>query len=152
MDESDLYDEPILNKAASASRLQRLSNPDVTVERVSRVCGSRIAVDLTMAGDRVAEFGQRVEACALGRASAAILADAVIGRTADEIHGAADQLRQMLKHRKPAPGGVWADLAILAPVADIPTRHASVLLPFDAVEEALGKLGAASARRPANCR
>lgn len=142
MDESDLYDEPILARARTVPRLGRLTAPDISVERVSRVCGSRVTVDLKVDGGRVVDFAQAVDACALGKASAAILGSAIIGCSAGDIRDAVQRLRAMLKHRAPAPGGRWADLGILAPVADIPTRHASVLLPFEAAEEALARLDA----------
>jgi NifU-like protein involved in Fe-S cluster formation len=51
----------------------------------------------------------------------------------------------MLKENGPAPGGRWADLAVLEPVRDFKARHASTLLTFDAVVDAIGKAEAARA-------
>jgi NifU-like protein involved in Fe-S cluster formation len=46
----------------------------------------------------------------------------------------------MLKEGGPPPEGRWADLAALQPVKDYKARHASTLLVFDAVEDAIGQI------------
>ena len=51
-------------------------------------------------------------------------------------------MRKMLKAGGPPPTGRWADLAVLQPVKDYKARHASTLLVFDAVVEALDKIEA----------
>jgi NifU-like protein involved in Fe-S cluster formation len=58
----------------------------------------------------------------------------------------------MLKEGGEPPAGRWADLAVLQPVKDYKARHASTLLVFDAVENALSQAEAkqgASAGAPA---
>ncbi|WP_164146038.1 iron-sulfur cluster assembly scaffold protein, partial [Stenotrophomonas maltophilia] len=62
----DLYSAKILRLAADMPRAGRLAAPDASAEKVSKLCGSRIVVDVTMDGDRVADFAQDVKACALG--------------------------------------------------------------------------------------
>ena len=49
-------------------------------------------------------------------------------------------MRRMLKAGGPAPNGRWADLAALEPVRDYKARHASTLLVFDAVEDAIDQI------------
>ena len=78
-----------------------------------------------------------MKACALGQAAAAILGEHVIGAKLDEIEQARDSLKLMLKSGRPAPTGRFKDLAVLAPVKDYPQRHASTLLAFEAVTEAV---------------
>ena len=51
-------------------------------------------------------------------------------------------MRQMLKQGGPAPGGRWADLAVLEPVKDYKARHASTMLTFDAVVQAIDEIQA----------
>ena len=93
-----LYNARILRLAASIPFGARLERPDASVERRSPVCGSRVTVDVRLGDDgRVAEFGQLVRACALGQASAAILAGNVIGRSGGELADAADALAGWLK-------------------------------------------------------
>ncbi len=144
----DLYSARILALAANMPRAGRLAQPHASSEKVSRLCGSRIVVDVAMDGDRVADFAQDVRACALGQAAAAILGQNVVGASVAEIEAGRDALRALLKTPEPAPavldpGGRFADLAVLAQVRDYPARHASTLLAFEAAAEA-ARAGAAS--------
>jgi NifU-like protein involved in Fe-S cluster formation len=51
-------------------------------------------------------------------------------------------MRKMLKEEGPPPQGKWRDLAVLEPVRDYKARHASTLLVFDAVENAIAQIEA----------
>lgn len=129
----DLYSDRILRLAANMPRAGRLARADGSAERISKLCGSRVTVDVAMEGDRVADFAQDVKACALGQASAAILGQHVVGASVAELQLARDALSAMLKADGPAPQGRFADLAVLEPVKAYPARHASTLLAFEAV-------------------
>ena len=137
----DLYSAKILTLAANMPRAGRLAAPDASSEKVAKLCGSRIVVDVKVRDGAVADFAQEVKACALGQAAAAILGENVIGAKLDEIVAARDSLKSMLKSGGPAPTGRFKDLAVLAPVKDYPPRHASTLLAFEAAVEAVRKAG-----------
>ena len=132
----DLYSARILTLAANMPRAGRLDAPDASSEKISKLCGSRVLVDLKVRDGQVADFAQEVKACALGQAAAAILGANIIGARVDEIESARDQLRAMLKAGGPAPEGRFVDLRALEPVKDYPARHASTLLAFEAAVEA----------------
>jgi len=129
----DLYSARILKLAANMPRAGRLAAPQGSAERVAKLCGSRIIVDVTLdEAGRIADFAQDVQACALGQAAAAVLGESVIGADVDEIEAARDAFRAMLKTGGPPPEGRFKDLAVLQPVKDYPARHASSLLAFEA--------------------
>lgn len=132
-----LYSDRILTLAANMPRAGRLAAPDASAERVSKLCGSKVTVDVAVEDGRVVDFAQDVKACALGQASAAILGAHVIGASVAELQLARDALFAMLKGEGPAPQGRFADLAVLEPVKDYPARHASTLLAFEAVTAAV---------------
>ena len=129
----ELYSERILTLAANMPRAGRLAHPDGSSEKVAKLCGSRVTVDVALEGDQVTDYGQTVKACALGQASAAILGANVIGATVAELQLARDRLSAMLKSDGPPPEGRFADLAVLEPVKAYPARHASTMLAFEAV-------------------
>lgn len=133
----DLYSARLLKLAANLPRVGRLTDPDATSEKVSKLCGSRVTVDVKVEGDRVADFAQDVKACALGQASAAVLGAHVIGASLAELETTREAFRAMLKADGPAPEGRFAELALLAPVKDYPARHTSTLLAFEAAAEAM---------------
>ena len=143
----DLYSARILGLAANMPRAGRLAAPDASAEKVARLCGSRVIVDVVMDGDRVADFAQDVKACALGQAAASVLGAHVIGATLREIEMARDAFRAMLKSGGPPPSGRFSDLAMLEPVKDYAPRHASTLLAFEATVEACRQAMARSGSR-----
>jgi NifU-like protein involved in Fe-S cluster formation len=132
----DLYSAKILGLAANMPHAGRLASPDGTAEKVAKLCGSRIIVDVRLEDGKVAAFAQEVKACALGQAAAAVLGAAVIGAAPAEIEMARDAFRAMLKTGGPAPTGRFSNLAMLEPVKDYAPRHASTLLAFEATVEA----------------
>jgi NifU-like protein involved in Fe-S cluster formation len=145
----ELYTAKILKAAANMPRAGRLAHPDASAEKVSKLCGSRVLVDVVLQDGRIADYAQEVKACALGQAAAAIMGEHAIGASVQEIESARDALRAMLKAGGPPPEGRFADLAMLAPVKDYPPRHASTLLAFEATVEACRLAMAQAAERHA---
>lgn len=146
---NEIYNKKILEFAADIPRLQRLDAPDATAMAISRLCGSKVTVDLRMDGDVVSDFGHEVKACALGQASSSIMARHVVGSTADELRALRSSMYVMLKENGPAPAGKWRDLEALVPVRDFKARHASTLLTFDAVVDAVDQIQAKRKRKHA---
>lgn len=143
----DVYNKRILQLAANIPHLERLSSPDATAKAHSRLCGSTVTIDLSMEGDVVSAFGQDVKACALGQASSSVMGAHVVGSTSTELRALREQVRAMLKETGPAPTGKWSDLEVLLPVRDYKARHASTLLVFDAVVDAIGQIETARKTR-----
>ncbi len=139
---SDLYSDRILEAATAIPPARRLASPDASAKKVSRVCGSEVEVDLALKDGKVADFGMEARACALGQASASILARNIIGAAPAELYRLRDEMRAMLKENGPPPSGPrWAELAALEPVRAYPQRHASTMLAFEAVCACLDALG-----------
>ncbi len=143
---NDVYNEKILELAGNIPRLGRLSAPDASARAHSKLCGSTVTVDLKLDGDTVADFAHDVKACALGQASSSLMARHIIGAKADELRELRETMRKMLKENGPPPAGKWADFAVLEPVRDYKARHASTMLTFDAVVQALDEIQAKRAQ------
>ena len=139
---NDVYNTRILELAGNIPRLGRLADADASATAHSKLCGSTVTVDLKMEGDTVTDFAHEVKACALGQASSSIMARHVIGAKADELRSLREAVRRMLKENGAPPEGKWADIAVLEPVRDYKARHASTLLTFDAVTDAIGQIEA----------
>jgi len=136
----ELYNAKILEYAGNIARIGRLDDPDATATAHSRLCGSTVKIDLKMSGDTVTDFAHEVKACALGQASSAIMAQLVVGSTAQELRDVRETMRQMLKENGAPPQGKWQDLKYLEPVREVKARHASTLLTFDAVVDAIDQI------------
>lgn len=143
---NDVYNQRILELAADIPRLGRLANAQATATAHSKLCGSTVTVDLALKDGRVSDFAHDVKACALGQASSSIMARNILGSTPEELRAIRETVRRMLKENGAPPAdGRWCDLRVLEPVRDYKARHASTLLTFDAVCEALGKIEAQTA-------
>ena len=140
-----LYNTQILKLATSIPHQARLAHPGGTSERRSPICGSRVTVDVVLDGEgRIAELGQEVRACALGQASASLMAAHAIGRSQDELGQARDALTAFLAGTRDDPGE-WPGLDIFAPARAHSARHASIRLAFEAVAEAAARAASAEA-------
>ena len=132
-----LYHARVLELAGDIPCHRALPDPDGSAERISKICGSRVRVEVALNGEVISDIGLDVQACALGQASASILARGAIGANIAEIQLARDQLFAMLKSGSAAPTGRFWELRHLAGVQDYPARHVSTLLAFDAALDAI---------------
>ena len=137
---NEVYNKRIIELAGNIPRLGRLADAQATATAHSKLCGSTVTVDLKMDGDEVIDFAHEVKACALGQASSSIMARNVIGAKAQELRSLRETVRKMLKESGAPPSGKWADIAVLEPVRDYKARHASTLLTFDAVVDAINQI------------
>lgn len=133
---TQLYTLDVLRLATSTANFRPLENPQASVEKRSPTCGSRVRIDVIVdAQGRVTEVGAQLQACALGQASTALMAEHAKGHSGAEIGAARDALRAYLT------GGAelssdWPGLEIFAAARKHPGRHAAILLAFEAAAEA----------------
>lgn len=136
----ELYNGRVMALANDIPLQRRLDAPMVTVERRSPLCGSRITVDLNLDGGVVTDYGHTVRACTLGQTAASIMARHVVGADIATLAKVAAAVRALLKDGAPIPDGLWPELAYLAPAQGYKSRHGSILLAFEAVEQAIEML------------
>ena len=146
---NDIYNKRIIELAGNIPRIGRLAAPDASAKAHSKLCGSTVKVDIKMEGPVVTDFAHDVKACALGQASSSIMARHVVGSNADELRQLRETVRKMLKENGNPPEGKWSEIALLEPVRDYKARHASTMLTFDAVVDAIDQIEA-KAKQPAS--
>ncbi|WP_428428423.1 iron-sulfur cluster assembly scaffold protein [Pararhizobium sp.] len=138
----EIYNSRILEFAGNIPKSGMLTHPDAEASAHSKLCGSKVRVYLTMDGDTVTDFAHEVKACALGQASSSVMARHVVGATSSEIRQAREDMLEMLKADGEGPSGRFEDMRFLKPVKDYKARHASTMLTFDAVVDAIGQVEA----------
>jgi NifU-like protein involved in Fe-S cluster formation len=138
----DIYNSKILEFAGNIPLTGALDDADASAQAYSKLCGSKVRIWLKMDGDTVTGFAHDVKACALGQASSSIMARHVVGATSDELRQARQDMLAMLKADGAGPQGRFEDMRYLLPVRDYKARHASTMLTFDAVVDAIGQIEA----------
>ena len=147
----ELYNEKIMALAQVANFHAPLDAPDAVASADNPLCGDRATVEVSLTDTstemgngerRIAAVAHRTRGCALCQAAANAMASAAPGNTAASVRETAEALRRMLVEGGAAPGGDWAEFDIFAPVRHHRSRHTCVLLPFDALSDALERAGA----------
>lgn len=144
--ESDLiklYSARILALAADMPRTTRLTAPTASAKRRSPLCGSTVSVDIVVTDGVITDYGQDVKACALGQAAAALVGATIVGTTFAQVQTGRNALLAMLKEGGPVPLAPFAGFDVLEPAREYRNRHASIMLAFDAILDALAQANAA---------
>ncbi len=134
-----LYAKDLLRLAASATGAGRLQTFDAEGSAHNPACGDRIAVTLRLDGSRrILEIGHEISACVLAQASASLLGAHLEGADEASVRRLRADVGAMLREGD-VPKPPFSGYSALKGAAPFRNRHACVLLPIDAVLEALGK-------------
>ena len=130
-----LYQAQIVALAKAKTGAGKLENTTRSARRDNPLCGDRVTIDVRLDGQgRIAEIAHQVRGCLLCQASASALASVAVGRDAAgiaEIRHDAERAvgREAGEAREP--------FAAFAPVAAHKSRQECVLLPLEALKDAL---------------
>ncbi|WP_257548042.1 iron-sulfur cluster assembly scaffold protein [Sphingopyxis sp. DBS4] len=131
-----LYNRDILALAVGSVDFPPREGARHRISMRAPLCGSAIILDVD-ADDRgrVSGIGMHVEACALGQASATLLARHAVGKTLTELRAARNAIASWFAGEGGSPE--WPGFDLLAAAQAYPARHGAILLPFDAAVAAL---------------
>lgn len=129
-----LYKTALLRLAADAAGAGTLPAPDVDATAANPACGDRVRVTARLKKGRVTELAHDTHGCLLTQASAAILGTAGPGLDAASLAALEQGVRAMLKDGAAPP--LPAYMAFEG-AASHPGRHICVLLPIQALRDAL---------------
>jgi NifU-like protein involved in Fe-S cluster formation len=132
-----LYRKELLRLAADAHGAGRLAAPDVTGVAANPACGDKVTVDVTLAKGKIEDIAHETRACVLAQASASILGRSLSGRSRHDLRTLRDTVTAMLEADGPPPSAPFSDFAIFRGALGFQGRHRCVLLPIDAVLDAL---------------
>ncbi len=139
----DLYHRTLLDLARKARDGGRLEAPSASVVLDNPLCGDRITLDLDLSDARVRAVGHRVRGCLLCQAAAAVIDARAPGESPASLRQIAERVA-LAMHRDPSIlDDLWPELAAFAPVHAHKSRHECVLLPFQALVQALDEAEAA---------
>jgi len=133
----DLYDREIVRLARASTGHGHLENADAAATVDNPLCGDRVTVEIALDDGHVSALAHQVRGCVLCEASAAVVGEAGPGENKDGARAAAETLKAMLVSGGAPPEGRWSGLAVFRPVSGHRSRHRCVLLPLEALVEAL---------------
>ncbi|RME94667.1 MAG: SUF system NifU family Fe-S cluster assembly protein [Verrucomicrobia bacterium] len=136
-DLTDLYQQVILDHSRNPRNFRVLDPADRRAEGTNPLCGDQVSLYLRMDGDRVREVGFQGSGCAISKASASLMTEALQGRTADEIRALFDQVHTMVTTGRMPETGDLGKLAVFTGVHKFPARVKCALLPWHAAIAAL---------------
>ncbi|HEX8031905.1 MAG TPA: SUF system NifU family Fe-S cluster assembly protein [Vicinamibacterales bacterium] len=119
---SDLYQEVILDHNRRPHNFRVIESPTAKQEGYNPLCGDRLTLFITLEGDVIKDAAFQGQGCAISKASASLMTDAVKGKTVPEARELFEQFHAMITSE---PGSETADLgklSALAGVREFPTR------------------------------
>jgi nitrogen fixation NifU-like protein len=131
----ELYQERIVALAKAKTGAGKLASPTKTARRDNPLCGDRVIIDVKVDGNgKIAEIGHQVRGCLLCQASASALSSIAIGKDAAGIAEVRHDAERALGREE---GTAHDPYAAFTPVAEHKSRQECVLLPLEALKDAL---------------
>jgi len=130
-----LYQERIVALAKAKTGAGKLASPTKSARRDNPLCGDRVTIDVAVDGNgKIAEIAHQVRGCLLCQASASALASVAVGRDAASIVDLRHDAERAIGRES---GETHEPFSAFAPVRDYKSRQECVLLPFEALQDAL---------------
>ena len=131
-----LYTPELLALATELARFPLSDDLSLRGKGRSRTCGSTASLGLNLSSSGTIEtVGMRISACAVGQASAAIMARGLAGKQTDEVKAVQQAISRWLESGGPLPD--WPGMDKIAPAHGYAGRHGAILLPWNAALDAL---------------
>ena len=135
--EQDLYQEVVLEHKRAPRNYGHLAHPTHQAQGTNPSCGDRVAVQLQMDGDRVADIRFTGQGCAICMASTSMMTEAVKGRDVELAKTLQQHFRAVLTGEEEPEEAPLGKLVSLAGVRQYPSRIKCALLGWHALMHAL---------------
>ena len=137
-DLSDLYQEILLEHNRRPRNFRTLDDPTHQADGFNPLCGDQISLQLKVGDDKVHDVGFQGHGCAISRASASMLTQAVKGATSDETMAMFDEFHKMLTEPDAELDiDLLGDLEMLGGVIAYPTRIKCAILAWHTLKAAM---------------
>ena len=143
-DLSDLYQEVILDHNKRPRNFRVLEHPNHQAEGYNPLCGDRLKLYLEVDGGVVTDVGFQGTGCAISRASASLMTDAVRGKRVEEVRALFERFHRMVTTAPDQRVGDLGKLSVLAGVRAFPVRVKCASLAWHTLKAALDREAAAS--------
>ena len=119
----ELYQEVILDHNRHPHNFRELAGADRHADGHNPLCGDRLGVYVNLDGEKIVDVSFMGSGCAISKASASLMTDAVRGKTLDEARQLFEQFLTLLTDgAADMDSAALGKLAVFAGVRDYPTR------------------------------
>ena len=121
-DLTDLYQEVILDHNRRPHNFRAIDEASRKQEGFNPLCGDRLTLYVKLDGNVIADVSFQGTGCAISKASASLMTDALKGKTIDEARAMFDRFHEMVTSSPDTPPADLGKLSVLAGVREFPTR------------------------------
>ena len=129
----ELYQQVILDHNKAPRNFRAIEPCEHEADGYNPLCGDKVHIYVTLDGETIADVAFQGEGCAISKASASMMTDALKGKTIEEAKALFDEFQAMITCGLPAPG----KLAVFAGVREFPMRVKCATLAWHTMKAAL---------------
>ena len=136
----DLYAEVVMDHNRRPRNFKKIDEADRKADGFNPLCGDQISLFLNIGeGDSIQDIGYVAAGCAISKAAASMMSEAVKGQSLEDAQRVISEFRHMLTVRDGAEPDyeIMGDLEILEGVANYPTRIKCATLPLHTLASAI---------------
>ena len=145
---NDLYQEVILDHNRRPRNFRTLDGASHQAEGYNPLCGDRLSLYLQVDGDTIGDIGFQGSGCAISKASASLMTDAVKGRSVAEARRLFERFHRMVTTAPDAAVEDLGKLSVLAGVREFPVRVKCASLAWHTLKAALDQEQKATTEEP----
>jgi nitrogen fixation protein NifU and related proteins len=138
-DLSELYQEVILDHNKRPRNFRVIDAPSHRAEGYNPLCGDRLNLFMTVENDRIADVAFQGSGCAISKASASLMTDALKGQTVEAARALFERFHRMVTTPPDQPVEDLGKLSVLAGVREFPVRVKCASLAWHTMNAALSR-------------
>ena len=138
-DLSELYQEVILDHNKRPRNFRAIAAPSHHAEGYNPLCGDRLDLYATVTGDVITDLAFQGSGCAISKASASLMTDALKGKTITEAQSLFERFHRVVTTPPDQPVEDLGKLSVLAGVREFPVRVKCASLAWHTLKAALGR-------------
>src|SRR2546430_11083146 len=133
----ELYQDTILDHNKKPRNFREIADASAKAVGHNPLCGDRVTVYLRLDDGNIADIAFIGQGCAISKASASLMTDAVKGKSKAEATRLFERFRKMVTGRPGHPiDAPLGKLAVLSGVCEVPVRVKCASLPWHTLEAA----------------
>jgi nitrogen fixation NifU-like protein len=138
-DLSDLYQEVILDHNKRPRNFRVIEGPTHHAEGYNPLCGDRLKLYVNVEADRIVDVAFEGSGCAISKASASLMTDALKGRTVADARAMFERFHRMVTTPPDQTVEDLGKLSVLAGVREFPVRVKCASLAWHTLKAALAR-------------